>query len=190
MQLEKVEDINRQLLDSFGIDTISGQAMWRVVWSDDQFEKRLTEYSDSGVKLLYPEVRELPKYRQWIPSKFVLERLVLVPDASMPELPTSKLSYEPIYIFENANGYPLPPRFDACQFAIQCVYSAQGKGYVEVYKDPEAGLNTKQLLEQKNDRLNELENSLFGDESGLKGKTHLTKEAVVIDSTKSKFRES
>lgn len=190
MQLERVEDINHHLIDSFGIDTVTGQAMWRVVWSDDQFEKRLTEYSDSGVRLLYPEVRELPKYRQWIPSKFVLERLVLVPDESIPELPTTKYSYEPIYIFEDVDNNPLPPRFDACQFAIQCVYAAQGKGYVTVYKDPEAGLNTEQILEQRHDRIKDLEKSLFGDESGLEGKTHLTKDAVVIDSTKSKFRES
>jgi hypothetical protein len=43
---EKIESINNQLIELYGIDTITGQAMWRVVWSEDQFEHRLGTYDD------------------------------------------------------------------------------------------------------------------------------------------------
>lgn len=187
MELERVEDINQHLIDLFGIDSITGEPIWRVVWSEDQFEKRLTEFSDTGLKLLYPEVRELPKYRQWIRNKYVLERLVLVPDASIRELPAAKQSYEPIYVFQDVHGNALPPRTDACQFVVQAVYAAQGKGYVTVYKDPDAGLTTEQLVEQRHERIKDLENQLFGNESGLEGKTHLTGEGIVVPSN---YKES
>ena len=88
---EPVDSINKQLVDHFGTDTITGLAMWRVVFSEDQFEKRLGTYDDftpSGIYLrTVTEVREVPKYRQWIKRKYVLENLVLIPDINKKELP-------------------------------------------------------------------------------------------------------
>ena len=96
---ETIDSMNRQLVDLFGIDTISGEAMWRVVWSEDQFEKRLMDVTDEGFQLLYPEVRLVPRYRQWIREKYVLERLTIVPEINAEELPTSKLTYESMWVF-------------------------------------------------------------------------------------------
>src|SRR6516162_1663463 len=37
---QDIQTINNQLVNYFGIDTITSQAMWRVSWSSDQNEKR------------------------------------------------------------------------------------------------------------------------------------------------------
>lgn len=162
---ETVETINKQLTDVYGMDTLSGLPIWRVVWSNDQTEKRLTEYTDSGMLLLFPEVRELPKY-PLDKDKYILERLVLVPDFQQNELPAQKMSYEPLWTFEDKNSNYLPPKFNACQFIIDLVYAAQGKSSMAKYKNPE---DTDPSIAQK--RIDEIENELFGDESGLMGGT-------------------
>lgn len=183
MELERVESINRQLKESFGIDTASGEPIWRVVWSEDQFEYRLGTYSDyteGGIYLrTVTEVRYVPKYRQWIPEKYVLERLVVIPGPSVAELPAVKTTYEPIHIFEDANRNPLPPRFDACEFVIHLVYKAQGISSVGKYKDPMAGLDTKELIEAKNAELQKLQDDLFGNETDT-GDALAHKEAIIV----------
>ncbi len=170
---EPIEKINQQLIDLFGIDTITGREIFRVVWSEDQFEKRLTNYSDSGLTLLHPEVRLLPKYRQWIQNKYVLERLCIVPEINQNEIPTDKLSYEPIWVFETKSSEALPPTVWACKFVIDCLYAAMGKKSLRKYVDDEA----KNPEEHKEKRIKEMEEQLFGDESFLLGRT-ITGEAI------------
>lgn len=158
---EPIESINRQLIDLFGIDTVSGQAMWRVVWSEDQFEKRLTDCTDEGLQLLRPEVRLLPKYRQWIREKFVLERLTVIPEVNSDELPTQKVSYEPIYVFEDRYGNYLPPRIDASKFVIDSLYAAMGRSSMRKYVDEEE----KNPMEVREARIDKLQEELFGNET-------------------------
>jgi len=172
-QTEPIENINRQLVDLFGIDTITGKPIFRIVWSEDQFEKRLTSFTDEGLALLYPEVRLLPKYRQWIQNKYVLERLCVVPEINQDEIPTDKLSYEPIWVFEKKDGVAIPPTLWASKFVIDSLYAAMGKKSLRKYIDDEA----KNPDEYKEKRLKEYEEQLFGDESSLLGRT-ITGEAV------------
>lgn len=169
---ENIETINQLLQNLFGIDTVTGQTMWRVVWSDDQLEKRMTKFTDSGIELLFAEVRELPKY-SWIKHRYVLERLVLVPDVNLVELAGQKLSYEPIWVFEDRHGNVLPPAFWACKFCIDTVIAAQGHKSMAKYVDDEA----KNPIESREKRIKGLEEELFGDESSLMLRT-VTGEAV------------
>lgn len=172
---EPIESINRQLVDLFGIDTITNKAMFRVVWSEDQFEKRKTEYTDSGIKLLEPEVRELPKYRQWIHNKYVLERLVAVPEVNKNEI-FDKISYEPLWVFEDSRGNALPPTVWACKFCIDTVHAAIGKAGLRKYVDEEA----ENPIESREKRINKLEEELFGDESSLKGTTFDSGSSIIV----------
>lgn len=162
---EPIESINNQLIDLFGIDTISGQPIWRIVWSNDQWEHRLSDCTPEGFQLVQPTVQWLPKYKQWIPDKFVLERLVAVPEVSKEILPASNTSYEPIFVFENSKHEYLPPKLTVAKFAIDAVYAAQGKSSLAKYKDPDAGLNTADLIQKKREELAELENDLYGNET-------------------------
>lgn len=136
---EPIDSINKQLVDLFGVDTVTGLPMWRVVWSEDQLEKRFGTYDDFTREGIYlrtvTEVREVPKYRQWIQAKFVLERLTLIPIINKEELPTQQLSYEPMYVFENFKGEPLPPRVDVCKILIDTLYAGMGKSSLAKYKD-------------------------------------------------------
>lgn len=149
---ESVSSINLQLKELFGIDTVTGLQMWRVVFSEDQFEKRLGTYSDYTREGIYlrtvTEVREVPKYRQWIQAKYVLERLTIVPEINAEELPNQKLSYEPMYVFEDFKGEPLPPRVDVCGIIINSVYAAIGKTNLAKYVD-DYSKYTPEAQEQK-----------------------------------------
>lgn len=170
---QEIQDINEKLQRHFGIDTESGQPIWRVSWSNDQYEKRLTEFTDDGFQLLYPEVRELPKY-QWCRDRWIIERLVLVPDVHVGELPTQKKSYECMQYFEHfKTGEAIKPSFEACKFIVDTVYAAMGKSNLRKYVDQEA-LNP---VEEREKRINKLQDELFGDESSLLGRT-ITGEAV------------
>lgn len=180
---EKVETINQSLQDLYGIDTISGLPIWRVVWSEDQFEHRHGEYTDFSESGLYlrtvTETRYVPKYRQWIRERYVLERLVLIPEISSGDLPATKMSYEPIFPFEGNNGCYLPPKLVAAKFIIETVLSAQGKSTLAKYKDPLAGLTKEQMIEAKDEEIKKLQSELFGNESEV-GDALAHKEAIVV----------
>jgi hypothetical protein len=172
---EPIESINNQLRSLFGLDSMTGRAMFRVVWSEDQYEMRKTDRTDTGIQLLTPIVKELPKYKQWITEKYVLERLVIIPESNQDELPTSKLSYEPLWVFKTKdNGY-VPPTLWACKFIIDTLYAALGKQSLVKYVDEES----KHPQETKEKRISKLEEELFGDESFLLGRT-ITGEASAM----------
>ena len=162
----QVESLNQSLIDLYGIDTSTGEAIWRVVWSEDQFEKRLGTYSDYTREGIYlktvTEVRLVPKYRQWIKEKWVLEQLTVVPEMNMPELPTTKLSYEPMFPFEDARGEALPPKLEVCKIVIDSIYAAMGKKSLAKYVDEEAINDPKRLK-----AVNKIYEELFGNESEI-----------------------
>lgn len=156
-----VQEINRKLQDHFGIDTSTGQVLWRVVWSGDQYENRLVDCNDNGVPLLHPEVRLVPKYMQWVGMKWTLERLVAVPYVNMLELPSQKLSYEPMFPFEDKRGNAIQPSFEASKFIIDAVYAAMGQGSLSKYRD------SGDSPEKTKARVAKIEQELFGDENSI-----------------------
>lgn len=185
-----VQVINQQLKDLYSVDIVTGLPIFRVVWSEDQFEKRYGTFTDyvPGTNIFLrevTEVREVPKYRQWIHGKHILERLVLVPPQNMVELVEAQISYEPLWTFEDRNKNYLPPRLDACKFIIDAVLAAQAvnkmmidgseqkdnQGGLARYVDPASGKSTEELVAHKNAKIDGLVNELFGDASGLLGDT-------------------
>jgi hypothetical protein len=170
---QDIQTINQQLIDHFGVDTITGKAMWRVSWAGDQTEKRLTKYTDQGVELLFPEVLEKVKY-PWIKGRWILERLVLVPIINQDEIPADPQSYECMWIFESPiTNEAIPPIFTACKFVVDTVYAAIGKSSMAKYVDEEAA----NPIEAKEKRINQLVDELYGEESSLLLRTK-TGEAV------------
>lgn len=177
---EKIATINQFLRDTFGIDTDDSLPMFRVVWSEDQYEKRLTKYTDTGIELLQPEVRLLPKYKQFIQDSYILERRVLVPEQNQEELAGLKKSYEPLWVFRQDNGDPTPPTIYGCKFIIDTMYAALGKKNLSKYKDPMDGLTPAESYELNKQRLDKTHNELFGDESSLGGETHNASGSAII----------
>jgi len=121
---ESIERLNQQLADLFGIDTNSSNPIWRIVWADDQREKRLTKFSPGGVEYLYPIPMELQKYSH-IKGRYILEKLELVPLQNIEELCGLKVSYECKWVFENEKVGYLPPRLDVAQLVIHTLNFAQ-----------------------------------------------------------------
>ena len=160
--MDTIQEINIRLERDYGkVDDL--RPYWRVVWSDDQLEKQLRTHTKDGLQLLTPIVQEVPKYRQWIQNKYILEKLTPIPSEYEFELPESHgLSYEPLWIFQNSIGEALPPRWDAIQLIIKSVHDAikyKGTKYKDPYSNPEEALDIKKK------ELEALEESLFGNES-------------------------
>lgn len=186
---EKIDTINKFLREEFGIDTDDSKPIFRVVWSEDQYEKRLTKYTDSGVELLQPEVRLLPKYKQWIQNLYILERRVLVPEENVKELAGLRKSYEPLWVFKSDNGDPIPPSIQGCKFVIDTMYAALGKKNLSQYKDPLDGLTPAEVHELHTQRIDKIQEELFGDESSLGGETHnASGSAIVMPQNYSKMK--
>lgn len=152
---EPIEDINKKLLDDYGTE-FGNAPKFRVVFSEDQFEKRWSSYTDEGFQLLEPEVREFPKYKQWIQGKYILERLI--PIVGETDL-TTKINYEPAWVFQDKKGNYLPPFFDGCKLIIDSMFELIGVGGHAKYKDP--NVTKEARLEQ----IKKVEEELFGNET-------------------------
>lgn len=183
LKMEAIESLNQRLIDYFGMDTESERAIWRLSWSDFQYEQRLMRYTKEGLELLYPRVQEVPKY-PYIKSRWVLERLVLIPVLDQLELPVEQKSYEPMWIFETNKGEALPPKWEAIKHVVDCVYAAIGKHNMTArYPDPDSGKTTKDLIEEERDRITRIQADLFGNETDTTDSLSL-KEGIVVPDKK------
>lgn len=167
---EKIESINQQLADKYGIDTISTLPIWRVVWVDDQFENRYDTYTDySSEGLFIREVKEVRLVRRYnyIKHKYILERLAIVPDVNKAELLGKKISYEGLFTFEDKQGNPLPPKMEICEFVADLVIAATNRSpsFLAKYADPDC--NEQAEIQNRADRVKRIQDELFGDETAV-----------------------
>lgn len=159
----ELELMNRRLHEWYG--ETESLPHFRIVWSEDQLEKRITQYTNEGLQLLRPEVRELPKYKQWIQAKYLIEKLTIVPQYIETDL-VEKLSYEPLFVFENGKGEYLPPRLEVARIAIENVMSnlsvpAERAKYI----DPDLTPGTSR--EHRSEELRKMQEELFGNETDI-----------------------
>lgn len=169
--MESIETLNRRLVDEYGSDSDTNRPMFRIVWANDQLEKRMVIHLDSGIQLLHPEVREVKKY-PYLKDLYVLERLVVVPDMNREELAGLKLSYEPIWAYRSANNEPLHPIWTATKMVVDVLYAALGKKGLAKYVE-----NTS--AEAQEERIQKLGEELFGNETET-GDAMAYGEAIVV----------
>jgi len=104
-----MNEINNWLKSTYGTN-LRGESIFRVVFSDNQLEKRFGTFRDHVGKIFireYTAVREVPKYPH-IKHRWILEKWMPPQLACSPELPESNEgSYEPIQVFEHENGNPV-----------------------------------------------------------------------------------
>lgn len=155
--VEPVETINKQLTREYGVFT-DGRPKFRVVWSEDQYEKKFCFHTKDGFELIQPVLLELPKYKPQVSERFVLEQLSVVPESDK-EL-TENLSYEPIWVFQDRHQSYLPPQYVACKLVVDQLYQNidDGKKKIKKYTDPNE-------LKTEVDRIDEMEKILFGEET-------------------------
>lgn len=164
MTEKQVEEINDRLLRYFGRSY--DLPLWRIVNSDTEYEKRLTKFDDRGNELLQAEVRELPKYKQWLHNQWILERLMPVPDINMKELVTP-LSYECLYAFEPG----IFPSWEALAFIIAVVNRKAAQVVGAEYTDPDIltgpVTNDIEYLAWRQKQAKQVYEDLFGNESDI-----------------------
>lgn len=153
---EPIEDINKKLLDRYG-KWEDGRPNFKVVWSDDEYEKRWTAFTDEGFELIQPEIRLLPKFKQYLPQRYLLVRLV--PVVGETDL-TEKTSYECAWAFQDKHGNYLPPFFDGCVHVIESMLSVMDKANTHIrYKDKNV------TEEERLAHIVKVEKELFGNET-------------------------
>ena len=182
-----IEEINKRLASKYGyFEGMKDIPNFRVVWSNDQYEHRLVEYTREGLSLIQPEVRYLPKYSQWMSSRWVIEKVVPVPELNRKDLVADKYSYEPLHGFINVyTDKPIDPTYRACEFLVEQVLAQlkRKSGISEAkYEDPLFAASDKKIArEVKEAHLKELMGDLFGNDTDVTDKL-MTQEAVVVPS--------
>lgn len=172
--MESIISLNRRLIDHYGLDSDTGRPIFRIVWADDEVEKRMMDTLDNGIQLLSPVVREVKKY-SYIKNAFVLERLVIVPEFQQKELADVKLSYEPVWVYMTDTGQPLPPKWEPTKLIVDTLYAALGKKSLRKYTDPDSAEGAKE------ERVTKLHQELFGNETET-GDALRYKEGIVVPS--------
>jgi hypothetical protein len=159
--------INRYLKDYYG--HTEDNANYRLVWADDERQIRLTKYTPEGLEMLYPEAREMPKYLD-IKERYVLERLIVIPEFGENDIVNETLTYQAIWTFEKfddrRNKIFVLPNFGACKFIVEIVLeNMRTAGSSVRYRDPDS--DPDEAIENKRARLQHLQEELFGDESTI-----------------------
>lgn len=157
-KIDKVEfdRINTLLNFHYGIDTATAKPMFRLVWAEDEFETQCRTWRDFHDDLFIREVYEARQVRKYPEDdgKYKLEHLVAIPFINQSQLPGQKLSYEPIWTFEDRRAEPLTPVYEACAFIIDTLLAAMGRGGLKKYIAP--------TEEDRQQRIKNLELELFG----------------------------
>lgn len=163
--MELIETLNNRLIERYG-KYLDNSPLFRIIYSEDVMEKRLVTHTKDGFQLLSPEYLEVPKYRQYVHNKYILEGLKELPEFEESGL-TTKLSYEPIWVFEDGKGNSVPPVWLAIEIILESLRCAiEGKG--EKYVDPLIAENDPKIgPEVKEKRLKEIQDALFPNETDI-----------------------
>lgn len=174
-----IVELNKNLADWYGTE-ITGRAIFRIVWANNETEivhGVWTDLDNEGNFIRQvTETRQIRKYSDDpdYAGKFILERLVLVPPMDERTLPTVKMSYEPLWTFENVLDKPVPPTVDGTRFIIDLVLSREGK--VNMKKKY---VTQEEELQLKSDRIRRIQDELYGGESDIADALHFHSGIVV-----------
>ena len=153
---------------------IFNQPLFRVVFSDDQIEKRRGTYTDlteQGILLrTVTEVRDTPKY-PWCAGRWILERWFPPSMTYHPDIISARNGdYVCIYVFQDKNRNFLPPLFKVVDIIINQVLKdkdwAKEKNKIE---EEEAGLEAKETNEIYEAIRTKYENTATQAETGAVG---------------------
>lgn len=179
-----VDDINK-VIKNYGLNQY-GDPIFRVVFSDDQVEKRkgtFNEYYGQIFVRTTIDIKEVQKY-QWIKRKWILERWAPGSISYHPDLVTDKDGvYICVYIFQDKDGNYLPPLLKVCEIVIKQLLNPRGKS---------EALAQDKILEEKIEEIEvnkiEEEFKIASDEAALKDKKS-SRETMSVGYVKSEIGE-
>ena len=113
---------------------LTTKPLFRLVWSDDQYELRKGTFGRfvQGIKVSEESrVESAPKY-SWIKDRWILEQWFPPNVAYTEELPDSvNGSYEPIYVFESNDGEALPLNKLVIEFVVSRALKPKTSGMLK-----------------------------------------------------------
>jgi len=157
---------------------LDGRAMYRIVWSDDQLEKRMGTYCDYYGSILIREehkcLREIKKYWYLTTPCWVLEKLVFLPhEREMYDLIKELVearngTYETVYTFINKKGEHLPVVHEIVEVILHTLHNPTQKmsqsdfeAMEKLEEKAEMDLFEAELMENERSPLFVWENSAF-----------------------------
>jgi len=117
----QAESINKYL-ENRG-KNIFGQPIFRLVWSNEQFEIRTAEYTDyvEGIPIRTEVRTQRTEKYPYLWDRYILEQWYPPEIIYSPDRPESANgAYEPIFPFEDKDENRLPLRLDVCQIVVDC----------------------------------------------------------------------
>lgn len=119
--IDEAREINNFLKGIAKVPLRDTEPIFRLVWSEDQFELRRGTFNEFYGKIFLREVtgvRQVRKYN-YIHEKWVLEQWYPPQFCNQEELPESRRgSYEPIYVFQDKRGNALPVKKAVIEYII------------------------------------------------------------------------
>ena len=114
-----VKTLNKRLLETYG-STLDGKAHYRLVWSEDTFEKRKGDFvkrTEAGIILgeLRNHVEVMRKY-EYLKERWILE--YYTPAQKMLEEVAQLDFYEPVFAFQDSKGNYLEPAWFALEYIV------------------------------------------------------------------------
>jgi hypothetical protein len=169
-----IEKINSYLARDFGY--FNGELpKYRVVWSEDVMEKRLSKFTDEGFELINELVMEKPKYQlESQKNKYILERCLAIPDFVKTDL-IGGFSYEPLHVFRIGKGddFEFDTFYGSCKWLIEQIHLAAGRAFYGAnYKAPEEKRNPEENLLAKRAEVEKMAKFLYPDESEIADAMH------------------
>lgn len=114
-----VKTLNKRLLETYG-STLSGKPHYRLVWSEDMYEKRKGDFvkrTESGIILgeFRNHVDVVRKY-EYIKERWILEYYT---EAQKALEEVAQLDfYEPVFNFQDSKGNYLEPAWFALEYIV------------------------------------------------------------------------
>jgi len=170
-----VDEINIKLKQNYGTSPLKDEAIFRIVWSTRQIEYRKGIHGDFDI---VETVKQVQKYN-YVLDRFILEKLVYI--GQQRELVNvSGFSYEPVYVFQDKHGNPLPVEWWAVEYAVKSLLGQLGSApRRNEYMDHQA----------QEDRVKAEELEIYDKLSHEGSKPFETGSATFLDSTKRQYFE-
>lgn len=142
----KLAYINTKLKREYGSDKLNGRQMFRVIWSDDEFENRRSifrDYTESG--LFLREVNEVRKcYKYPYRHRYIIEKSN---DIVLTNEILEHNGYEAIWVFEEKLELSPKAIFMFCHWAVTGSI-ARGKNISEYTDEQEVKDRLKEFEEE------------------------------------------
>lgn len=154
---------------------LSGKPLYRLVWSDDQYEWRKGTFNEFCGSIFLRSVtatKLVPKY-PFVQGRWILERWFPPEMVACDELPAAnnENSYEPIFVFQDKNFNPLPLCLRAIEILVGFARNSERSRTSQTACEDRT---LEQLSETR--EYNELLDSI--DTSALQSQLHM-KEAII-----------